>query len=95
MRRNRLDFGKDLLPWLVANGHAVRSSTVRRIGDLGNVEDYVDTMVDVLRGNFESITKLLGPPFDPTGRVWIAPESLSVRDPQTGTTLSEKLAAGR
>jgi NDP-sugar pyrophosphorylase family protein len=94
MRRNRLDFGKDLLPWLVANGHAVRSGAVRRIGDLGNVEDYVDTMVDVLRGNFESITRLLGPPFDPTRRVWIAPESLSVRDPETGTTLSEKLAAG-
>jgi NDP-sugar pyrophosphorylase family protein len=94
MRRSRLDFGKDLLPWLVANGHPVHAHEVRRIGDLGNVGDYVDTMVAVLRGDFESITRLLGPPFDPAHRVWIAPESLTLRDAASGKTLAEKLAEG-
>ncbi len=94
MRRTRLDFGKDILPWLVARGHPVYAHTVRRIGDLGNVEDYVDTMVDALHGNFESIRRLLPPPFDPDRHVWIAPESLSMRDALTGKTLSEKLAEG-
>jgi NDP-sugar pyrophosphorylase family protein len=67
---------------------------VRRIGDLGNVQDYVETMVDVLRGNFESIERLLGPPFDADRHVWIAPESLSLRDSTSGKTLAEKIAEG-
>jgi NDP-sugar pyrophosphorylase family protein len=94
LRRSRLDFGKDLLPWLVGGGHAVYAHTVRRIGDLGNIHDYVDTMVEALHGDFESVTRLLGPPFDPASQVWIAPESLSMRDALTGKTLSEKLSEG-
>jgi NDP-sugar pyrophosphorylase family protein len=94
MRRSRLDFGKDLLPWLVEHGYPVRAHAVRRIGDLGNVDDFIETMVDALRGNFESVDRLLGVPFDPGGNVWIAPESLSMHDAATGTTLAEKLAAG-
>jgi NDP-sugar pyrophosphorylase family protein len=94
LRETRLDFGKDLLPWLVGNGHPVYCHTVRRIGDLGNVRDYVDTMVEVLHGSFESITRLLGPPFDPDRRTWIAPESLAMRDATSGRTLAEKLAEG-
>jgi NDP-sugar pyrophosphorylase family protein len=94
MRRTRLDFGKDLLPWMVANGYPVFAHPVRRIGDLGNVQDYVDTMVDVLRGRFESVTRLMGPPYDPDQKVWIAPESLHLRDDLTGKTLQEKMAEG-
>lgn len=94
LRGRRLDFGKDLLPWLVGNGYPVYCHPVRRIGDLGNVTDYIETMVDVLRGNFESVDRLLGPPFDPDNHVWIAPESLSFRDSVTGRTLAEKLAEG-
>jgi NDP-sugar pyrophosphorylase family protein len=94
MRRSRLDFGKDVLPWLVEHGYPVRAHTVRRIGDLGNVADFVDTMVDALHGNFESVRRLLPPPFDGDRHVWIAPESLSMRDSLTGKTLSEKLAEG-
>jgi len=44
-----LDFGKDLLPWLVGNGYPVHTYAVRRIGDLGNVEDYIETMVQADR----------------------------------------------
>ncbi len=94
LRRSRLDFGKDLLPWLVGNGHPVYAHTVRRIGDLGNVEDFLDTMVDALHGRFESVSRLLGPPFDPDRRVWIAPESLGMRDALSGKTLMEKLEEG-
>jgi NDP-sugar pyrophosphorylase family protein len=94
MRAERLDFGKDLLPWLVAEGYPVYAHPVRRIGDLGNVEDYVDTMVDVLHGRFESVTRLMGPPYDPEQNVWIAPESLHLRDERTGKSLQEKMAEG-
>jgi len=94
LRGERLDFGKDLLPWLVGSGYPVYCFPARRIGDLGNVTDYIDTMVDVLHGNFQSVDRLLGPPFDPERHVWIAPESLSMRDSVTGRTLADKLAEG-
>ncbi|HXF72233.1 MAG TPA: NDP-sugar synthase [Actinomycetota bacterium] len=94
LRTRRLDFGKDLLPWLVGKGFPVYAHPVRRIGDLGNVRDYVETMIDVLHGRFESVDRLLGPPFDPERNVWIAPETLSMRDGVTGTTLAAKLEAG-
>jgi NDP-sugar pyrophosphorylase family protein len=94
LRTRRLDFGKDLLPWLVGNGQPLYVHPVRRIGDLGNVRDYLETMVDVLNGNFESVDRLLGPPFDAERNVWIAPESLALRDSVEGTTLAEKIADG-
>jgi NDP-sugar pyrophosphorylase family protein len=94
LRERRLDFGKDLLPWLVGNGEPVYAFPVRRIGDLGNVQDYVETMVDVLRGRFESVDRLLGPPFDADRHLWIAPESLSMRDSTSGATLAEKISRG-
>jgi NDP-sugar pyrophosphorylase family protein len=94
LRRQRLDFGKDLLPWLVEKGHPVYAHTVRAVGDLGNVEDYLATMVDALHGDFESVSRQLGPPFDPERRVWIPPESLAMRDERTGKTLAEKLGEG-
>ncbi|MBA3691521.1 MAG: NDP-sugar synthase [Actinobacteria bacterium] len=94
LREERLDFGKDLLPWLVGNGHPVYVHPVRKIGDLGNVEDFLETMVDVLHGRFESVDRLLGPPFDPEKNVWIAPESLELRDDESGTTLAEKIDEG-
>jgi NDP-sugar pyrophosphorylase family protein len=94
MRGQRLDFGKDLLPWLVSEGFPVYAHPVRRIGDLGNVEDYVDTMVDVLHGRFDSVTRLMGPPYDPEQNVWIAPESLHLRDDSSGKSLQEKMSEG-
>jgi NDP-sugar pyrophosphorylase family protein len=94
LRETRLDFGKDLLPWLVERGYPVFACPVRRIGDLGNVEDYVETMVDVLHGRFAAVTRLMGPPYDPEQRVWIAPESLHLRDDRSGKTLQDKMAEG-
>jgi NDP-sugar pyrophosphorylase family protein len=94
MRARRLDFGKDLLPWLVGNDHPVHVFPVRAIGDLGNVQDYLQTMVQVLRGEFEAVDRLLGPPFDAERNVWIAPESLALRDSTSGRTLADKIAEG-
>jgi NDP-sugar pyrophosphorylase family protein len=94
LRRSRLDFGKDLLPWLVGHDLPVHAHPVRRIGDLGNVRDYIETMVDALQGHFQSVLRLMGPPFDPESHVWIAPESLSMRDSESGKTLAEKLGEG-
>src|SRR6266511_330955 len=62
--------------------------------DFGNVEDYIETMVDVLNGNFESVDRLLGPPFDAERHVWIAPETLAMRDSTSGMTLAEKIGEG-
>jgi NDP-sugar pyrophosphorylase family protein len=94
LRERRLDFGKDLLPWLVEHGYPVVAFPVRRIGDLGNVEDYLETMVDVLRGRFAAVTRLMGPAYDSEQQVWIAPESLHLRDARSGKTLQEKMAEG-
>jgi NDP-sugar pyrophosphorylase family protein len=94
LRDRRLDFGKDLLPWLVGHGFPVFVHPVRRIGDLGNVEDYLETMVAVLRGDFAAVDRLLGPPLDAESHVWIAPESLAMQDSTSGRTLAEKLAEG-
>ena len=89
IRSTRLDFGKDLLPWLVGNGFPVHVFPVRRIGDLGNVRDYLETMIEALRGDFESVDRLLGPPFDAERNVWIAPRV--ARDAR----LDEREDAGR
>ncbi|HEX2031151.1 MAG TPA: NDP-sugar synthase [Actinomycetota bacterium] len=94
LRQRRLDFGKDLLPWLVRAGYPVHAHPVRRIGDLGNVRDYVETAVDVLHGRFESVLRLMGPPYEAQAGVWIAPESLKMADELTGKTLEEKMADG-
>src|SRR5207244_11489096 len=51
-------------------------------------------MVDCLRGEFQSVCRRMGPPFDPEGSVWIAPESLSMQDAETGRSLAEKIAEG-
>src|SRR5207247_8544107 len=84
LRRERLDFGKDLLPWLVGKGHPVYAHTVRAVGDLGNVEDYLSTMVDALHGDFESVSGQLRPRFDPDPRGWIALEATAMRDRRRG-----------
>lgn len=94
LRRRRLDFGKDLLPWLVGHDYPVFAHEVRRIGDLGNVRDYIETMVEALHGDFESVVRLMGLPVDPDAHVWISPESLYMRDAETGKTLADKLAEG-
>jgi NDP-sugar pyrophosphorylase family protein len=94
MAETRLDFGMDLLPWLVGKGFRVLAHPIGRIGDLGNVPDYLETMVDALHGRFPSVERQLGEPWDLQRRIWIAPESLHMRDAHDHTTLQEKIERG-
>ncbi|MCA1833617.1 MAG: sugar phosphate nucleotidyltransferase [Actinomycetota bacterium] len=92
MSEKRLDFGLDLLPWLVAKGYPVYAHPIGRIGDLGSIPDYVETMVDALWGRFPSVSRLMGRPLD--DQLWIEPESLGMRDHDSGLTLAEKMQRG-
>ncbi len=94
MSHQRLDWGGDLLPWLVEFGETVVSHHIARMGDLGNVRDYLHTLKDVLAGSYPQIDRLLGAPDDARLRHWIHPSTLYTRDDVTGATLDEKLAAG-
>jgi NDP-sugar pyrophosphorylase family protein len=94
MAEHRLDFGLDLLPWLVGKGFKVLAHPIGRIGDLGNVRDYIAAMVDALQGRFPSVGRLLGPPYDVTRRLWIDPSSLHMKDAELNTTLAEKMERG-
>jgi NDP-sugar pyrophosphorylase family protein len=94
MRERSLDFGSDFLPWLVAKDLPVNVYPVRRTGDIGTVVGYLDTMVDLLRGEFKSLSPLIGEPYDRERRIWIPQETLEYRDDISGMTLVEKLDRG-
>jgi NDP-sugar pyrophosphorylase family protein len=94
MRRRRLDFGRDFLPWLVARALPVNDYPVRRTGDIGTVVGYLETMVGMLRGEFKTLLPLMGEPFDRDRKVWIPPETLVYRDEVSGKTLLEKIDEG-
>jgi len=94
MAESRLDFGLDLLPWIVGKGFKVNAHPIGRIGDLGNIPDYIETMVDALDGRFASVERQLGEPLDEERNIWIDRTSLHMRDTINGTTLEEKLNRG-
>ncbi|MFC8392865.1 MULTISPECIES: sugar phosphate nucleotidyltransferase [unclassified Streptomyces] len=90
----RLDWGGDLLPWLVRHGHPVATHTIGRLGDLGNVPDYLDTVRLVLNGAYEQMNRLMDQPDDTARRRWIHESSLQTKDDVTGTTLAQKIDEG-
>lgn len=92
MRKRQFDIGGDLLPWLVAHGYPVYSYQIGRMGDLGNIPSYLETMVDVLHGRFPSMTALMPQVYPGSDHVLIDAESLELTDPISRLTLSEKLA---
>jgi NDP-sugar pyrophosphorylase family protein len=87
----RLDWGSDLLPWLVARGYPVRHHPIARFGDLGSPQGYLDTMRDALGGGYPRLSRALA---GPTGQVRIEESSLARRDPVTGRTLADKIRSG-
>ncbi|MEV5433839.1 NDP-sugar synthase [Streptomyces sp. NPDC052701] len=90
----RLDWGSDLLPWLVRRGHPVATHTIGRLGDLGNVPDYLDTVRLVLNGAYDHMNRMMDAPDDAVRRRWIHETSLQTKDDLTGTTLAQKIDEG-
>lgn len=94
MARTRLDWGGDLLPYLVQQGHRVCTHPIGRFGDLGSPRDYLETMRALLRGDYPALSGRIDPPAAaPHGRR-IDVSSLNLRDAVSGLTLAEKLARG-
>lgn len=94
MRGNEFDIGGDLLPWLVKQGYPVTTFEIGRMGDLGNISSYLETMVDVLHGRFPSMTALMPRVYPGSEHILVDSESLNMTDPISRMTLSEKLAEG-
>jgi NDP-sugar pyrophosphorylase family protein len=94
MRKHKLDIGGDLLPWLVAHDYPVYACQIGRMGDLGNISSYLETMLDVLHGRFDSITSFMPHVYPGSEHVLIDHESLEMTDPVSHLTLAEKLEQG-
>ncbi|GAB3881893.1 hypothetical protein GCM10029964_038740 [Kibdelosporangium lantanae] len=92
MLSSRLDWGGDLLPWLIAKGAPVLSWPIERFGDLGSPKDYLQTVQSVLSGDYPDLAKMLPAPF--ADDVWVHESTLHHRDPATGLTLADKVRAG-
>ncbi|MGF1425111.1 sugar phosphate nucleotidyltransferase [Kitasatospora sp. LaBMicrA B282] len=90
----RLDWGGDLLPWLVEHGKPVAAHHIARLGDLGNVEDYLLTLRHVLSGDYQQMNQLMAEPHNEKPRYWIHESSLYTKDDVCGTTLADKIAQG-
>ncbi len=93
-RRKKLDIGGDLLPWLVRHDYPVYLHEIGRMGDLGNISSYLETMVDALHGRFQSMMELMSRYYAAGEASWIDPESLAMTDPVSHLTLAEKLERG-
>lgn len=91
MRKRHFDIGGDLLPWLVKHGYPVYCYQIGRMGDLGNIPSYLETMVDVLHGRFHSMTALMPQIYPGSEYLLIDAESLEMTDPISHLTLAEKI----
>jgi NDP-sugar pyrophosphorylase family protein len=94
-RPNRMfDIGGHFLPWLVKAGYPVYQFQIDRLGDLGNIPSYLQTMCEVLDGQFPSVSPLL--PAHPAlpGRAVIDATSWEMTDPLSDLSLQEKVARG-
>ncbi|MFC1416088.1 sugar phosphate nucleotidyltransferase [Streptacidiphilus cavernicola] len=94
LAQQRLDWGGDLLPWLVGHGLMVAVHPIDRLGDLGSVEDYLLTLGEVLGGGYPQMDQLMEVPHNKEPRYWIDETSLNTRDERTGTTLAQKIEDG-
>lgn len=74
-RRTALDFGHDLLPWLIAEGYRVQAIPASWVGDLGNLRQYLSTMRTLLTGAESPPGVDLGPDLAPPRRVFGPPRT--------------------
>ena len=94
MARSRLDWGGDLLPYLVQRGYRVCTHPIGRFGDLGSPRDYLATMHALLRGDYPTLSRRIDPPAAAPDGARIDVSSLNLCDTVSGLTLAEKLARG-
>lgn len=90
----RLDWGGDLLPYLVSTGHRVLAQPIARFGDLGHPGNYLDTLKEVLLDRFPLLSAEIDPPIGPVAGTRVHESSLLMRDPLSGRTLTEKISDG-
>lgn len=74
-RRTSLDFGHDLIPWLIARGCRVQAVSAPWVGDLGTLRQYLLTMRALLRGTASATGVDLGPDLAPPRRVFGPPRT--------------------
>jgi NDP-sugar pyrophosphorylase family protein len=94
LARSRLDWGGDLLPYLVRQGHRVGAHPIGRFGDLGSPRDYLETVLALLRGDYPALSGRIAPPAAAPHGPRVDVSSLNLRDSVTGLTLAEKLDRG-
>lgn len=94
MCKQQFDIGGDFLPWLVRNDYPVYTYQIGRMGDLGNIPSYLETMVDVLHGRFPSMTAMMPRVYPGSDHILVDAESLEMTDPISRMTLAEKLEEG-
>ncbi|MEU6416800.1 NDP-sugar synthase [Streptomyces spiralis] len=94
LAQQRLDWGGDLLPWLVGRGLPVAATPIDRLGDLGSIDDYLTTLGDVLGGRYPWMRRAMGSPLSAEAPYWIHESSLRTKDSVTGTTLAQKISEG-
>ncbi|MFC1430165.1 sugar phosphate nucleotidyltransferase [Streptacidiphilus sp. N1-3] len=94
LARTRLDWGGDLLPYLVAGGHRVLAQPIGRFGDLGNPGSYLDTLREVLLDRFPLLSAGIDPPVGLLAGMRIHESSLEMKDPISGRTLADKISDG-
>lgn len=94
IRKRHFNIGNDLLPWLLKNGYPVYCYEVGRMGDLGNIPSYLETMLDVMHGRFPSMNALIPRQTLEIAQTHIDPESLEMTDPISRLSLAEKLKQG-
>mgnify|MGYP001087763876 FL=1 len=94
LAQQRLDWGGDLLPWLVRRGLPVAAAPIDRLGDLGSIPDYLATLGDVLGGRYPWMSRAMGAPVSTEPRYWIHESSLRTKDSVQGTTLAQKISEG-
>jgi len=94
MRHTRFDIGGDLLPWLVGHGYLVQTYQIGRMGDLGNIPSYLETMQEVMHGRFTSLSGLISDMYPNHNGIMIDPVSLAMTDPESGLSLAEKMERG-
>ncbi|MFD0688692.1 nucleotidyltransferase family protein [Actinomadura fibrosa] len=90
----RLDWGGDLLPWLVRRGEPVLAHAIGGFGDLGNPRDYLRTVRDVLAGRYPLFSEEHPDMVQVAPGVRVHESSLHAKSRATGRTLAASIAAG-